>query len=390
MIPMISSERGAAKMRQAGACLGLAVPMFAVAFTLMPALAIADDLVVRKSVTALTAEEKADFVTALHRLKTTPSPEGDEVGNWYDHFVASHMRKLVCYTDEPGQGGYGHNGPDLITWHRQYMLEFEAAMTSVMGKPMAIPYWDYTDAASVDVVLADDFMGPAGDPDNGYYVMSGPFKYGEWRLNVKGFESTNPGQFNYLVRAIGTVAEELPSAEEVQQALLRPHYDAAPWGVATSQDTSFRSFVDGMVSATGSFCDGGAINVKDISAALLHGTVHMWVGGKTAEGYGGSMADTVTSPNDPIFWLHHANIDRIAESWWSLNDYEYLPISGGPRGTNLGDRMWPYGITHQDVAVPTAELGYTYDALIELDPKAEFIGIDDWIVQRGHSGGHSH
>lgn len=348
-------------------------------------------IAVRKNVTALSAEEKADFVDAILRLKTTPSPAGDEVGNWYDHFVASHMRKLVCYTDEPGQGGYGHNGPDLITWHRAYMLEFEAAMTSVMGKTMTIPYWDWTDPDSLDTVFAEDFMGPVGDPDQDYAVMKGPFRLGEWRINVKGFEATNPGQYSYIVRASGQPegSVDLPTPGEVQQALLRPEYDSAPWGVVSDMDTSFRAFTDGMISATGTTCDGGAISVVDVTGTLLHGTVHMWVGGFLPNGDPGSLADTVTSPNDPVFWLHHANIDRIAEAWWSIHDYQFLPISGGPRGSNLGDRMWPYDITHAEVVVPTEELGYAYDVPIALDPEAEFIGATDWIEMRGYTG-HSH
>lgn len=349
-------------------------------------------ILVRKNVKALSAEEKTDFVNAILRLKTAPSPEGDEVGNWYDHFVAAHLRKLVCYTDEPGQGGFGHYGADLLTWHREYMREFEAALSTVMGKPIAIPYWDWTDPESVEIVFADDFMGPAGDPENNYYVTSGPFKQGEWRINVKGFESTNPGQFDHLVRAIGTMEgmTELPSPDEVQQALLRPEYDVAPWGVAANMDTSFRSFVDGMLSASGTTCDGGAISVLDVTATLLHGTVHMWVGGVTEEGHPGSLSDTVTSPNDPVFWLHHANIDRIAETWWAANSYQYLPISGGPRGSNLNDRMWPYNLTHADVVVPTEQLGYTYDAMIEIDATAQLITAGDWVKQRGNASGHAH
>jgi len=352
----------------------------------------ADDLVIRKNVTALSARERADFVDAIWRLRRTPSPEGEDVGNWYDHFVASHMRKLVCWTDEPGQGGFGHNGPDLLTWHRQYLLEFEAAMSTVMGKPMAIPYWDWTDPDSIEMVFADDFMGPAGDPDNGYMVMSGPFRRGEWRLNVKGFESTNPGQFDWLVRAMGISADHitLPRRDEVQQALLRPRYDDAPWGVVTSMDKSFRAFVDGMISATGTTCNGGAISVQDVTGTLLHGTVHLWVGGTTPEGNPGSLADTVTSPNDPVFWLHHANIDRLAETWWAAHDYQYLPITGGPRGSNLTDRMWPYLVTHADVAVPTAQLGYRYDVPVAIVPDTPFVTAEEWLARRGYSGAHSH
>jgi tyrosinase len=43
---------------------------------------------------------------------------------------------------------------------------------------------------------------------------------------------------------------------------------------------------------------------------LYHGRVHMWVGGNT-------MPEVMTSPHDPMFWLHHANVDRLWAQWQS-------------------------------------------------------------------------
>ena len=48
---------------------------------------------------------------------------------------------------------------------------------------------------------------------------------------------------------------------------------------------------------------------------------------------GGDFQDPVTSPNDPIFMFHHANLDRNAKQWMANNAdkraafYEY-PASG--------------------------------------------------------------
>jgi hypothetical protein len=39
----------------------------------------------------------------------------------------------------------------------------------------------------------------------------------------------------------------------------------------------------------------------------LHADVHAWVGG--------TMRDLLTSPADPLFWMHHANVDRIYTLW---------------------------------------------------------------------------
>jgi tyrosinase len=83
------------------------------------------------------------------------------------------------------------------------------------------------------------------------------------------------------------------------------------------------------------------------------------------------MHDTATSPNDPSFWLHHANVDRLAENWWALNEYEFLPVTGGPIGGNIDDTMSPYEFTNGDMATPTEDLGYTYD-----QPESETVPQD--------------
>ena len=37
-------------------------------------------------------------------------------------------------------------------------------------------------------------------------------------------------------------------------------------------------------------------------------------------GVGGWMSAFATAAQDPIFWLHHANIDRLWEAWLALGD----------------------------------------------------------------------
>lgn len=348
--------------------------------------------VVRKEVQELTAQEKADFVAAVTTLKKTPAPDDSTVTNWYDSFVAKHLSKLICWSNDSAQAGYGHNGPDLLTWHRALLREFEVALTEVAGKPLAIPYWDWTDERSTAVVFSDDFMGGYGDPDDGYAVTTGPFRKDEWTLYVRGFESTNPGQFDHLVRAVGTFADasELPSADEVQQALLRTEYDVAPWTLAADPDVSFRQYVDG-TEAGGQGCVDGLLTSFDVkSGSRLHATVHMWVGGMDDEGQSGALMDTATSPNDPVFWLHHANIDRIAEAWWAAHAYAYAPMSGGPNGNNYDDEMDPFApLTNGDMAVPTGTLGYVYDRLPTASgavTEPATLGVVTY--PRGHAHGH--
>ena len=85
---------------------------------------------------------------------------------------------------------------------------------------------------------------------------------------------------------------------------------------------------------------------------------------------GGDMADFATVGGDPIFYLHHCNLDRIWESWNRLGNKN-------PTDPKYLDRKFAYGDRtgkRVDLAVSTADrvaqLGYEYDAY-EKPPQAK-------------------
>ena len=69
-----------------------------------------------------------------------------------------------------------------------------------------------------------------------------------------------------------------------------------------------------------------------------------------------------TSPNDPVFWLHHANVDRLWAQWQaSYGINTYLPTSGGPAGHNLNDTLRHLLDTWTPAMVlDISTLGYSY------------------------------
>jgi tyrosinase len=91
--------------------------------------------------------------------------------------------------------------------------------------------------------------------------------------------------------------------------------------------------------------------------------VHRWMGGTMV---------AMSSPNDPVFWLHHANIDRLWSDWIRQHQDQspYLPLTGGPQGHNLYDPMifhangapapWEGDSRPVDV-LDHHSLGYSYD-----------------------------
>jgi len=79
----------------------------------------------------------------------------------------------------------------------------------------------------------------------------------------------------------------------------------------------------------------------------VHGSVHVWVGG--------TMSNASTAAADPIFWMHHANLDRIWAAW------QKSPQGSGknPPLTGADAVMDPWSYTELDTR-DTATLGYKY------------------------------
>ncbi len=77
-----------------------------------------------------------------------------------------------------------------------------------------------------------------------------------------------------------------------------------------------------------------------------HNNVHGWVGGTMNSAF---------SPADPIFWLHHANIDRLWHQW------QKKPSNAGkdPLLDGVNRTMDPWTQTVDDV-LDIQDLGYSY------------------------------
>ncbi|GGK05573.1 tyrosinase [Pilimelia anulata] len=256
---------------------------------------------IRKNQRNLTAAEKTAFVNAVKALKAQSG------GKNYDWFVTTHMQYFAVV----GGIRYAHQSPSFLPWHRQYLIEFENALKA-HNPAVDLPYWDWTvDRSATAAPFTADFMGGNGSGGNGP-VTTGPFAGAtNWRINVSSTSSTS------LRRAIGG---SLPTSAQVSQVQGLSTYDASPWN--SSSTTGMRNRMEGWVSPN------------------IHNSVHVWVGGHMAQ---------QDSPNDPVFWLHHANIDRLWSLWqtqWGWGTNRYLPGGGTSGVVDVNDVMQPFsGVT---------------------------------------------
>ncbi len=284
-------------------------------------------LQVRKNQADLSPAEIQAFVDTVKQLKNT-FRVGMDI-SVYDEYVQAHILAMSDYS--------AHDGPAFLPWHRALVRSFEVALQTI-NPSVTVPYWDFTvDNSTKSSLWSDAFLGGTGDPKDYYIVKTGPFRQGEW---VPVFDG--PELHRHLG---GWLRINLPTPEDVAGALRVPRYDVPPYDPSSNVELSFRNYVAGWSHLSGE--------------AEMHNRVHEWVAG--------SMMNQA-SPNDPVFWLLHANIDRIWGQWQDLGgaEYEqdavgreYQPVQGGPDGHNLYDVMPFVGVTPADVLDYRA-LGYVY------------------------------
>lgn len=89
-----------------------------------------------------------------------------------------------------------------------------------------------------------------------------------------------------------------------------------------------------------------------------HGYVHMSVGGAN-----GDMGNLELAAGDPIFFAHHANVDRLWYSWEHYgSNVDPAGLSSIPAFTFYDGSAWRSIKATQ--MIPTTKLGYTYDTKV--------------------------
>ncbi|OEJ23562.1 tyrosinase [Streptomyces agglomeratus] len=272
-------------------------------------------MTVRKNQAHLTPTEKRNFVDALLELKRSGR---------YDTFVTTHNAFIMSDTDNGDR--VGHRSPSFLPWHRRFLIQFEQALQAV-NPEVALPYWDWTvDRSPTSSLWAADFLGGTGRSRDGQ-VSDGAFAVtaGKWPVSVRV-----DGR-GFLRRALGSGGQQLPTRAEVDAVLAMPTYDTAPWNSASD---GFRNHLEGWRGVN------------------LHNRVHVWVGGQMGTG---------VSPNDPVFWMHHAFIDRLWAQWQARHPGStYLPAVQTRNVVSLNDVMRPWNdVTPADMLDHTRH--YTYD-----------------------------
>lgn len=306
----------------------------------------------RVSAVALAADTSArdNFLEALIRLKNRQAVGAPNGFSVYDQFVLIHGAIMALRVPGwPGTVNVGHWNIGFCPWHRIYLREFELALQNEVAGVM-LPYWDWTDhATTVSELFSGDFLselrsGNASPVTDG--VLRNPVPPAErpswWpgSLGVTGFPIfIEEGRGPQLTRGTPSNVSWPPTPQAIQTIET----------LDQSSSTLNRYWIFWLA------LEGGVPGVNlgsglSALAARTHNAGHNFIGGHMAGSF---------SPNDPVFFLHHANVDRIWDNWQKnmraahagSNDADHYPPDNDvtpwdgqpiPRGHRIDDALWPW------------------------------------------------
>lgn len=146
---------------------------------------------------------------------------------------------------------------DFLPWHRAYVYVFEQIVRAACGDDsFTLPYWDYTN----DAVIPKEFRSPDDPEFASLYI-----------------DNRNDG---------------VNDGQPISNRLI----------LDSMNQKEYRESSDGVLQGFNKMLDRG-----------LHGNVHVDTGDND------NMGQVPWAARDPIFWLHHCNIDRIWAGWNAID-----------------------------------------------------------------------
>lgn len=254
---------------------------------------------------ALTDRTSWRYLAAMHQF---------DRGLWMHQGIIDHTTALPAQADmDVAWNQCQHSSFYFLPWHRGYLARFEqiiAATIVALHGPAdwKLPYWNYLDATNPDArSIPQAFLEP------------------------------------YLPD--GTTRNPLEDVPRYGQKILaaNPQLGIADIDLTAMNVTKF----------TGIFSFGGSathfsnpdVGVRGQLENVPHGSVHILVGGASpTDGSLGYLSRFETAGLDPLFWLHHCNIDRLWAAWMTKPGVEM----------EVG-QQWLDGPSDRAFAVPTVD-----------------------------------
>ncbi|KAK6360997.1 hypothetical protein TWF730_007112 [Orbilia blumenaviensis] len=343
------------------------------------------------------------FLLALRRMQTMST--NDPMS--YYQIAGIHGRPYQPWGGVPrdprsnANTGYcTHSDVIFLPWHRPYLALFEqslwsnaaavveeirqAGRTDLANRYNAVlpnlrlPYWDWANDASVpselglmQTIQVETARGQENIPNPLY----------SYRFQTRLTEFTAP--FNGMTETFRYPARSGNGYVSQGQAFNTAMRNNA----GTFRNRVYALFGNSNFNSVGTRLSG-----RD-SLEGVHDSVHGTIGAS------GHMGFVDNAAFDPVFWLHHANMDRLFALWQGINVGGYT-LSGRSSGTyaipngtpeNMQMQMPPFRATansfHTPAGVTNTEVfGYSYSETFRQD-RASIIGAINRLYSNGTPSG---
>ncbi len=233
-----------------------------------------------------------------------------------------------------------HASPYFATWHRWYMYYFERVCRVMCKDPnFLLPYWNYGSGPNATLQLPPGFRNqdyPSLMFDDRGVGFSTP--QGDGAQNV----AMNAG--GYMPFSLINYIPALSTKE-----MFPSDTNAIPMGPSQP--------------------GYAALGMTGRLENAPHDMVHL--------GVGGWMGNIPSAAGDPIFFVHHCQVDRLYASWEALpgSTYNWGDLPMQPSESTWKDQPAWFVDGSGDLvrvrlgdAIDTAKLGYGYDTLVKPSP----------------------
>ena len=222
---------------------------------------------IRKNLNELSAGEIESLRNAFKQLAKNGK---------YEEIAAFHGLPAQC-PNEDGTKVYTcclHGMPTFPHWHRLYVALVEDELLA-RGSGVAVPYWDWIEPFEA----LPKFISEAS-------------YYNSRTLHIE----ENPF-FKGTISFENAITDRDPQPELFNNNYLHDH------ALFAFEQTDFCEF--------------------EVHYEVLHNTIHSWLGGRDPH----SMSSLDYAAYDPVFFLHHSNLDRLWAIWQELQRYRKLSFN---------------------------------------------------------------